>query len=128
MIFNLDDVPSQVLNIPEVDLGSAAQGAKAIFQNWGLRKDVGGQFLQRRLDLWFEIQPPQLDVMTHGMPPSMHTALPCRLPQVQLPRSLETPEGHALPALSASSRGSTSKHPSCVATSSLRCSCAGRVR
>jgi len=45
-------------------LGRAEQGAKAIFQNWGLRKDVFGdkQFLQRRLHLWFEIKPPQLDV------------------------------------------------------------------
>jgi hypothetical protein len=48
----------------EVVLGSPERGAKAILQNWGLRKDVfaDAQFLQRRLHLWFEIKPPQIDV------------------------------------------------------------------
>jgi hypothetical protein len=48
----------------DVVLGSAGQGAKAILQNWGLRKDFPGtnQFLQRRLHLWLEIKAPQLDI------------------------------------------------------------------
>lgn len=61
-----DPPPAAVAAFVEGDavLGSAEQGAKAIFQNWGLRKDVfpDKQFLQRRLHLWFEIKPPQLDV------------------------------------------------------------------
>jgi hypothetical protein len=48
----------------DVTLGSAQQGAKAILQNWGLREDVGGRtrFLQRRLHLWYEIRPPQINI------------------------------------------------------------------
>lgn len=43
--------------------GSPAQGAKAILQNCGLRKDVPDTlFLQRRLHLWFEIKPPAIDM------------------------------------------------------------------
>ncbi len=46
----------------DVVLGSPEQGAKAIFQNWGLRQDLTDRtrFLQRRLHLWFEIRPPEL--------------------------------------------------------------------
>ena len=45
-------------------LGSPEQGAKVILQNWGLRKDIPEQapFLQRRLHLWFQIRPPEIDV------------------------------------------------------------------
>jgi hypothetical protein len=48
----------------DVVLGSPDQGAKAIFQNWGLREDIPGTppFLQRRLHLWFEIRPPEIDI------------------------------------------------------------------
>ena len=48
----------------EVTLGSPAGDAKALLQNWGLRKDIVGRppFLQRRLHLWFEIKPPAVDV------------------------------------------------------------------
>jgi len=46
----------------EVTLGSPEQGVKAIFQNWGLKKDIPGKPLQRRLHLWFEISPPEIDV------------------------------------------------------------------
>ena len=43
--------------------GSPDDGAKAIFQNWGLRDEgLGSPFLQRRLHLWFEIQPPEISV------------------------------------------------------------------
>lgn len=47
----------------DVILGSPGQGAKAILQNWGLR-DIPGTapFLQRRLHLWFQIRPPEIDV------------------------------------------------------------------
>jgi hypothetical protein len=47
----------------DVTLGSPDQGAKAILQNWGFRKNAGRiPFLQRRLHLWFEIKPPELGV------------------------------------------------------------------
>ena len=43
--------------------GSPAKGTKAIFQNWGIRHDTPGKpFLQRRLHLWFEIKPPEINV------------------------------------------------------------------
>ena len=43
--------------------GSPDQGAKAIFQNWGLRQNTPGlPFLQRRLHLWFENQPPEINI------------------------------------------------------------------
>jgi hypothetical protein len=47
----------------DVILGSPEQQAKALFQNWGLRRDFTGStsFLQRRLHLWFEIRPPEID-------------------------------------------------------------------
>ena len=45
----------------DIILGSTAEQAKAIFQNWGLRKDIGPEFLQRRLHLWFEIKPSPID-------------------------------------------------------------------
>ena len=51
-------------NEEDIVLGSRNLGAKAIFQNWGLRNDIPGTapFLQRRLHLWFEIKPPDINV------------------------------------------------------------------
>ncbi len=48
----------------DVVLGSPEQGAKAIFQSWGPRRDIPGTppFLQRRLHLWFEIKPLEIDI------------------------------------------------------------------
>jgi hypothetical protein len=48
----------------DVTVGTAELGMKAIFNNWGLRDDVFARdpFLQRRLHLWFRIEPPPLDV------------------------------------------------------------------
>ena len=48
----------------DLKCGSADQGSKAIFQNWGLRSDVfdTAPFLQRRLHLWYEIKPPAIDI------------------------------------------------------------------
>jgi len=48
----------------ELTLGFPADGVKALFQNWDLRKDIFGSlpFLQRRLHLWFEVKPPSVDV------------------------------------------------------------------
>jgi len=46
----------------EITLGSPRERAKAVVQNWGLRKDVGDSFLQRRLHLWFAIAPPSIDL------------------------------------------------------------------
>jgi hypothetical protein len=47
----------------DLTLGSPELGVKAILQNWGLRQDNGRTpFLQRRLHLWFEIEPPEIDV------------------------------------------------------------------
>ena len=43
--------------------GSPDQGAKAMFQNWELRQDtLRTPFLKRRLDLWFEIKPPEINI------------------------------------------------------------------
>ena len=49
--------------VGDVILGSPEQQAKALFQNWGLRRDFTGSvsFLQRRLHFWFEIRPPEID-------------------------------------------------------------------
>lgn len=61
-----DPLPSTIGMFVDGDLvlGSPEQGAKAILQNWGLRKDIPGKtpFLQRRLHLWFQIRPPEIDV------------------------------------------------------------------
>lgn len=47
----------------DVTLGSPEVGAKALMQNWGLRRDLPGEpFLQRRLHLWYLITPPPLDI------------------------------------------------------------------
>ena len=47
----------------DVVMGSPEQGVKAIIHNWGLQEDLGTQpFLQRRLHLWFEIAPPEIDI------------------------------------------------------------------
>ncbi len=46
----------------ELTLGSPEQAAKAVLQNWGLRNDIAEPFLQRRLHLWFQIQPPPIDI------------------------------------------------------------------
>ena len=48
----------------DLTLGSPEQGSKVLLQNWGLRKDLMGtaHFLQRRLHLWFEIKPPEIDI------------------------------------------------------------------
>jgi hypothetical protein len=47
----------------ELTLGSVEQQAKALLQNWGLRRDLsaGSPLLQRRLHLWSEIKPPAID-------------------------------------------------------------------
>lgn len=48
----------------DVTIGTPAQGAKALLQNWGLQAGIGhrGQYLQRRLHLWFEVPPPSIDI------------------------------------------------------------------
>ena len=48
----------------ELTIGSPEDGSKAYLQNWGLRRDSvdRGEYLQRRLHLWFEITPPTIDV------------------------------------------------------------------
>lgn len=48
----------------DMKLGSPEQGAKAVLQNWGLRQNFPSTtpFLQRRLHLWFEIRPPEIDI------------------------------------------------------------------
>ena len=48
----------------EAVVGSPVEGgAKAIFQNWGLRQNAPDPpFLQRRLHLWFEIPPPEINM------------------------------------------------------------------
>ncbi len=46
----------------DVTLGSPEQGSKALLQNWGLRREFQETYLQRRLHLWFQIAPPELDL------------------------------------------------------------------
>src|ERR1043166_545462 len=57
-----DPEPSKIRSFvkKDVTIGSSDQGMKAILNNWGFRED--GEFLQRRLHLWFEIEPPSLDL------------------------------------------------------------------
>ncbi len=60
-----DPSPSTLEAFVKEDIvrGSPDQGAKAIFQNWGLRQhNPEEQYLQRRLHLWFEIKPPESDI------------------------------------------------------------------
>jgi hypothetical protein len=58
-----DSPPEVVARFKQEDLvlGSPERGAKALFQNWGLTKVLGSSFLQRRLHLWFQIEPPEID-------------------------------------------------------------------
>ena len=48
----------------DIEFGSKDQGSKAIVQNWGLQPEFlgKGQFLPRRLHLWYEIKPPVIDI------------------------------------------------------------------
>ncbi|MEN6428774.1 MAG: hypothetical protein ABFE13_25785 [Phycisphaerales bacterium] len=48
----------------DIVLGAPEQGAKALLQNCRIRGDIlgGAPFLQRRLHLWFEINPPDIDM------------------------------------------------------------------
>jgi hypothetical protein len=48
----------------ELTIGSPESGSKAYLQNWGLQRDSvsRGDYLQRRLHLWFEIRPPAIDI------------------------------------------------------------------
>lgn len=48
----------------EMVLGSKSGRVKAFLQNWGLRKEVLGEssFLQRRLHLWFQVIPDEINV------------------------------------------------------------------
>lgn len=50
--------------VADVEVGAPENLAKALFWNWGLRKDVfrNDPFLQRRLHLWFCIEPPAVDM------------------------------------------------------------------
>lgn len=63
LLFNPSERDVEAFVKEDLTLGSARQGAKAILQNWGLRKDVGKTpFLQRRLHFWFEIKCAPIDV------------------------------------------------------------------
>lgn len=61
----LDPSPSTIGMFVKDDvvLGSPEQDAKAILENWGFRKDLlVAPYLLRRLHLWFQIRPPEIDV------------------------------------------------------------------
>lgn len=61
----LDPSPSTIVTFVKDDvvLGSPEQDAKAILENWGRRKDpLVAPYLLRRLHLWFQIRPPEIDV------------------------------------------------------------------
>jgi len=60
----------------DVVVGSPESGTKALFENWGLRRDGidRGSYLQRRLHLWIEIKPPAIDIENPWeVPPSFDT-------------------------------------------------------
>jgi hypothetical protein len=46
----------------ELTIGSPTSGSKAVLENWGFRTDIGKPFLQRRLHLWFIVNPPPIDI------------------------------------------------------------------
>lgn len=48
----------------DIELGSPEHGTKVILQNRGLRDHSfpAAPFLQRRLHLWFEVKPPEIDI------------------------------------------------------------------
>jgi hypothetical protein len=64
LLFNPSQSAIAAFVTGDLTLGSVEQGAKAILQNWGLRQGLtgGAEFLQRRLHLWFEIKPLEIDV------------------------------------------------------------------
>ena len=92
-------------------LGAPALGTKALLHNWGQRQDLGGTepFLQRRLHLWFSIEPLGIDVDDpwSDTPPS--TRMPSRCPPMPglWPRhaggDCERRAGRAFPARPATS-------------------------
>jgi hypothetical protein len=62
LLFDPSQISIKAFVEKDVTLGEPEQRAKAILQNWGLRRGVGGRpFLQRRLHLWFEVSPPEID-------------------------------------------------------------------
>jgi hypothetical protein len=61
LLFDPTPISIEAFVEKDITLGGPEQGAKAILQNWGLRRDGGKQFLQRRLHLWFEVSPPEID-------------------------------------------------------------------
>lgn len=64
LLFNPSQDNIRAFEQKEEILGSPEQGVKAFLQNWGLRNDIPDTppFLQRRLNLWFEIRPPAIDI------------------------------------------------------------------
>lgn len=64
LLFNPAQGQIDAFQTGDITIGSAAQGAKALLQNWGLQRGIGrrDQYLQRRLHLWFEVPPPSIDV------------------------------------------------------------------
>ena len=62
-LFDLSPEAIEAFVKEDIVRGSPDQGAKAVFQNWGLRQNISGlPFLQRRLHLWFEIKPPEINI------------------------------------------------------------------
>lgn len=61
LLFNPPPASVEAFVNEDVTLGSPEQGSKAMLQNWGLRREFREPCLQRRLHLWFQIAPPELD-------------------------------------------------------------------
>lgn len=61
LLFNPPPARVEAFVKEDVTLGSPEQGSKAMLQNWGLRSEFRETYLQRRLHLWFQIAPPELD-------------------------------------------------------------------
>ena len=64
LLFDPTDEKIQAFVNDETVIGKPEDGAKAKLENWGLRDDGVGdrRFLQRRLHLWFVIQPTAIDI------------------------------------------------------------------
>ena len=64
LLFSPSEVQIEAFVKQETTVGSADDGAKAVLDNWGLQSGIldNVPFLQRRLHLWYEIKPPEIDL------------------------------------------------------------------
>lgn len=61
-LFSLTQDQKDSFVVNDMVLGSKETCIKALFQNWGLRKDLHDEYLLRRLHLWFKVDCPEIDI------------------------------------------------------------------